>query len=151
MFANALNSAHREMIEMFFLHYGTHCMTLNKRNINPNLNFTLQIEGCQTVSRYWASLFDITPDQIFRIEEMQVRTCQGDTGCRLYARFNVVGTRVHNINPKVIAQSVVTNSEREILSYIPHPITPFTFSFSGQFVLFIGADKRIHRVDIEVS
>jgi hypothetical protein len=104
MFANVLNSYDCNLIDSFIQRFTIPSVALEKESFCASISLI----GKTLLSTYLSLSLQTSPDKILRITETQIKQRSDRSGSELISSFDLNFTKIFEVHPGIIAESVVS-------------------------------------------
>jgi hypothetical protein len=104
MFANVLNSYDCNLIDSFIQKFSEPSVSFEKENMYDT---SVALSGTTLLSTYFCLSQQMSPDKVVRITDTQIKQRSDRTGSELVSNFDVSLTKIFDVHPTLIADSVL--------------------------------------------
>jgi hypothetical protein len=104
MFANVLNSYDCNLIDSFIQRFSEPSVSFEKENMYDT---SVALSGTTLLSTYFCLSQQMSPDKVVRITDTQIKQRSDRTGSELVSNFDVSLTKIFDVHPTLIADSVL--------------------------------------------
>jgi hypothetical protein len=104
MFANVLNSYDCHLIDSFIQRFSEPSISFEKENMHDT---SVALSGTTMLSTYFCLSQQMSPDKVVRITDTQIKQRSDRTGSELVSNFDVSLTKIYDVHPTLIADSVL--------------------------------------------